>query len=492
MIFLILSSAFLLYLAFPNFLNSFGFGFLAWVFAVPLFKAIWQKPLEQRMAVGILWGTFFYAGLVSWFIPYTLAGYFVFVLAMGIQPVLFTILGRSCRRSDLLDVLFWPSLWVITEYARLKLLQGFSWNLAHSQTFLPYFLPSVKSLGLWGLSFLVILINYSLFRMIFTTGRKRFYGHVMLGAAVVLMAGSVFGSVRTASSSTASLTVCAVQPSLDPRAKLNPNKVQSLVAQQAALTEQCVIGGRPDLIIWPETAIPMDFRFNPALKEKITRLARQMQTPLLLGVALQENGRDYNAAVLVDQAGRIRDIYRKRYLVPFSEYLPQNPVSQTLVKWFKIKAYDFAAGDKPGIFLLPDKGIKFGVGICSEDTVGSVFDEFRKAQAGFAVIMLNDAWFPDRTALIMHAQNMVMHAVASGLPVIRAANSGWSFLVEPDGTIKGDAALINKPAVLIHQVEVERSAGDNGGRDDTVVVFCGLTVTLNFVLLLWKGKRSAV
>ena len=162
-------SIFLLYLSFPNFFNLFGFWPFAWIFAVPLFLALEGQPLGKRVLFGALFGLLFYAFLVEWLIAYNFIGYCLFVLALTIQPVIFAAFYGSMPRPKAglpptsVDILYIPALWVASEYIRTIVLSGFSWNLGHSQTFNPYVLQTANIFGSWGISFVIILVNYGLY-----------------------------------------------------------------------------------------------------------------------------------------------------------------------------------------------------------------------------------------------------------------------------------------------------------------------------------------
>jgi apolipoprotein N-acyltransferase len=79
----------------------------------------------------------------------------------------------------------------------------------------------------------------------------------------------------------------------------------------------------------------------------------------------------------------------------------------------------------------------FGVAVCSEDTVSSIFRAYAAAGAGWAVVLLNDGWFHESRALVLHAQNAVLRAVEDRRPVVRVANTGWTCLIDASGRVTG-------------------------------------------------------
>ena len=85
--------------------------------------------------------------------------------------------------------------------------------------------------------------------------------------------------------------------------------------------------------------------------------------------------------------------------------------------------------------------MRFGVVICSESAHPSLVRQLRKAGARFLVEISNDGWFTDKASYMLHAQAAVMRAVENQMWVIRAANTGFSFAVDPDGVIHTDGNL---------------------------------------------------
>ena len=140
--------------------------------------------------------------------------------------------------------------------------------------------------------------------------------------------------------------------------------------------------------------------------------------------------------MLINDQGTVGGLYHKQALVPFAETMP---LERFGVKWGR--GYHFSAGDKPGILKLNNGSVTFGVVICSESAHPSMVRQLRQQGAQFLVELSNDGWFTDKASYMLHAQAAVMRAVENRLWVIRAANTGFSFAVDPNGLIQGGGNL---------------------------------------------------
>jgi apolipoprotein N-acyltransferase len=487
-------SVLLLYLSFPNFFHSFGFWPLAWIFAIPLFFALEGQSLLRRLLVGVLFGFVFYAFLVQWLIAYSFIGYVVFVFVLALQPILFAIFYQTSGQRR--DVFYIAALWTATEYARTLFLHGFSWTLGHSQTFNLYPLQLANLFGSWAISFVLIAVNYALYRSLRNEDRK---SHLAI-AAIIVFSVSSYGFISIHSQKKdrgTTFDVCAVQSNIDSQEKRQLERIPHHIAEQIALSKPCFAKKKPDLIIWPETAIAADFREDAAMKNQLLKFVRSAGVPLLVGTALWKGDYNLNSAVLLQPNGRISAIYNKRYLVPFSEYTPAGGLWPAIGQFLHLKDFHFIAGDRSPLFSVSKLNLlesprpmkyKFGLGICSEDTVGSFFREFSNKGAEFAVVLLNDGWFRQNAALVMHGQNAIMRAAENHLPIVRVANTGWTALINKNGEVRSrKEPWFNTKAVVTYKIIPYTGAPTLFTRiGDVFAVFCCL-----FVIILWSIKLVA-
>lgn len=221
----------------------------------------------------------------------------------------------------------------------------------------------------------------------------------------------------------------------------------SVMGKLLDLSRRVYALARPDLMVWPEAAMPGYLQGRPDWDAAIAQLVRERHTPLLAGglfAELHEDGSDdrYNAAFFFDSTGRWRPypVYGKRYLVPVTERVPFFPV-----RWFRripgLARWSggFARGRELPVYATAMG--RFGVIICYESAFEDLSRRYRRAGADFLVNITNDAWFGRTTAPSQHASHLVLRAIETRMGVARAANSGISQFVDPLGYAYASTAL---------------------------------------------------
>ncbi len=496
-------SSVLLYFSFPNFFSLFGFWPLAWVGLVPFFCSLDQQTLPDRFKIGLLFSCLFFALLVSWLFPLNFLGYLGFIIVLMSAPVLFAVLFVCPFQNKWMGLFYYPSLWVATEFLRTILLGGFSWTLGHSQAFQLNAIQIASVTGSYGISFFLVLFNTCVYRILKGDGNQYFHAASAVFSVLILfgLGSSMISADRPAEDSKNIYEIASIQPNISPQEKWDEGLMDKTIDKHVRLTRESIKDTHPDIVIWPETAIPDDFIKDSIMREKVSQIAVEVNTHLLLGAALTENGYDYNCAVLLNGRGAVLDIYRKKHLVPFSEYLPWPHIFRFLRTFFNFNIYDFHPGKSLGLFTIHQKEStgnvleqKFGVAICSEGAYPGLFRKLSGKGSGFVVLLLNDAWFKQEAAMIMHAQNEIMRAVENRQPIIRAANSGWSCVIESDGRVRAltkKKPFLNKAGFCLFHVLPNHELTFYNKYGDIFAVMCLVFVIMNFVVKgLEKFRKS--
>ncbi len=457
--FAILSGA-LLILSFPKP----GCGFVAWFAFIPLLFALHRTILiRQALLLGFITGFVGYIGIIYW-IAYVVVNYGYLPIYLGIILMLllasylsvylaiFTA-GIAYFRNKIPLYLIAPVLWVCLEYCKSQMFTGFPWeNLGYSQYLNLYLIQFADILGVFGLSFLIILVNVALFEII-TKRSKREY---IIAAAVFLILISVYiyGILRLNSidkllqnASTPSMEVSLIQGNIDQSIKWNENfqKETLNIYEDISLKNMPASGG---LIIWPETAVPFNFQDENDLSRQIRNLSIKTKSNFIFGSVSylrRSNYIDfYNSAYLISSDGEVKGKYDKVHLVPYGEYVPLRNVFP-FIKGLTAGIGDFSTGD--GYIPLSASGGKIGVLICYEGILPYAARMYKNESAEILVNITNDAWFGSTSAPYQHLSMTIFRAVETRFYLVRAANTGISAIVDPRGQIVAKTNIFQKESL---------------------------------------------
>ncbi|MEX0300944.1 MAG: apolipoprotein N-acyltransferase, partial [Leisingera sp.] len=244
-----------------------------------------------------------------------------------------------------------------------------------------------------------------------------------------LAAAAVFALPAPPEAGQSGKTVRIVQPNAPQDLKWHPDHRWEFVRRAAAYSAEAP---EPDLIVWPETTVPQLMNYADGTLRQISESAGGV--PVLLGIQREQAGAYYNSAVLLDTAGQAVATYDKAHLVPFGEYVPFGDfMARFGISGFASQAgAGYAAGPGAQVMDLPI-GTALPL-ICYE----AVFPQDVNAavpRPQMLVQITNDAWFGTRSGPYQHLVQAQMRALEQGLPMIRAANTGVSAMIAPDGQL---------------------------------------------------------
>ena len=238
------------------------------------------------------------------------------------------------------------------------------------------------------------------------------------------------------------VTLRLVQPNAPQHLKWDPDWVWQWFDRARALSAEPPAPGAPapDLVIWPESAIPVFLDRAPLVQAEAAAAAAP--APLVAGIERVDGARIYNSLVLFGADGGARAIYDKHHIVPFGEYVPLGDLLERLgLHGLSVRSGNgFSAG--PGAALLPlpgDLGIVLPL-ICYE----AIFPRDLRAAPGRADWILqitNDAWFGTFSGPQQHLVQARYRAIEMGLPLVRAANTGISAVIDPHGRVTAHLPL---------------------------------------------------
>jgi apolipoprotein N-acyltransferase len=379
----------------------------------------------------------------GWLLPVA-----VTILPAGLA--LFTGFGVALARSlwtpGPLRVLTLAAALTCSEWLRGHVLTGFPWNTFGYALTSPLALAqSTSVLGIWGLTFMTVAVFASPALLADEVKGRRWAP--VLGAVAVLAALALFGAVRLALNPTETVDgvrLRIMQPNLQQDVKFNYGAKNEVMRRYVELSER-VTGpgaglGDVTVLVWPESAFPFFLTREPDALAAIAKML-PATTVLITGAARAaepvpgvQGLRAYNSIYVIDHDGSILSIYDKLHLVPFGEYLPfQNYLERIgLMQLTKVQG-GFLAGERRRRIAVPGAPEMLPL-LCYEvifpgDAVP------RGERPGWLLNLTNDAWFGISSGPYQHLQQARVLAIEEGLPLVRAANSGVSAVVDPFGRI---------------------------------------------------------
>ncbi len=494
----ILISATLFYLSFPNIFSLEGISVLGWIFAIPIFITFEKKNIRDRIKFGFLFGLLSNLAAVNWMIPYSYLGYILLCFALSSQAVIFAILYPQEKTQNSWNIILVPCAWVVSEILRKSLMMGQSWDLAHSQSFDLYFVQWAKVFGSAGISFILILINYFLYKIFFC--EKKLSRKIISAGFLVLVMMVVYGYgfwivSHEKNNKPTALRICAIQANINYHGELSDTRIEKIIDQYVALTREALQNSKLDLVVWPETAIPTDFFKDEKLKEKVLSLVKDFGIPFVIGAIIEDQEGQHNSAILIDGKGKVQSLYFKRHLIPLTEYIPSTIFWKFLAKIFRVESPQLIPGKRLGMMTinLAKSGnvLHFGVAICSEDNISQLFREYTKQGSDFVLVLLNNGWFSQKAGLVMHAQHSMMRAVENSMPIIRVGNTGLSGLIDPWGRHSPNfLKFLQERKIFYYDITLNSQKSVNHKVADTFCVLCLVFVILMQVYKFIKPKEK--
>lgn len=492
--FLAFLSGLLLFLSFPKY----GSGWLAWVAFVPLFLALRKAAsFGQGLILGFITGIVSYIGIIYW-IAYVIVNYGYLPLHVGI--ILMLLLGCYLSiyvalfaggivyfREKIPVCLVAPVLWICFEYLKSILITGFPWeNLGYSQYLNTYLIQCADIAGVYGLSFLIVLVNATIYDVIHERSMKEYAA----ATAVFLILTGVYiygiyrlDQVNKMMQKSPDMEVSLIQGNIDQSIKWNEHYQRETVD----LYERLSLENKPSsegMIIWPETAVPFNFEERNYLRDQVINLSKMAKSWLIFGSVSSEpksNGQDYfNSAYLLSSSGEIKGKYNKVHLVPYGEYVPLRNIFP-FINGFTEGIGDFGIGD--GYYPLSMNDKKIGVLICYEGILPFAARMYKKGDAELLVNITNDAWFGATSAPFQHFSMTIFRAVETRLYLVRSANTGISGIIDPGGRIIAKTKIFQKDA-LKGKVKFMKMPTFYAQYGDVLVAVSFILITFYFLISL--------
>jgi apolipoprotein N-acyltransferase len=498
---LAIASGVLIAISFPNP----GLSFLAWIALIPLLIALEDCPPRAAFRIGMTCGITAYAIILYWlnivFVRYghlpwavSIPIYLLLVLWLAMFYGLGTFIARLGELAGIKTAFTLPVAWVAFDFIRSFLFSGFAWAmLGHSQFRTLPLIQIADLAGVYGITLLIVLANVVLHRALrAVSGADVPYPVKSAVTALILLVATLFyGFDRLnipEASSAKPLRVALIQGNISQDVKWSPAFREQTIDTYERLTREASKGG-VDLIVWPESAVPFFFQDEPLQADRIRKLAREMNACLLFGSPAHELRNDkstfLNSAFMISPSGETLGRADKLHLVPLGEYIPLGRFL-TFINKLVVGIGDFSPGERA--IPLDTGSVKLGIQVCYEVIFPELARQYVQAGARVLVAITNDAWFGRSSAPYQHLAISTFRAVETRTPLIRAANTGVTAIVDQNGHIRTMTGLFEE---AYRTGEVQPGSGRSLYLTigDAPAWLCVL-LTAGVALLVWRKRKN--
>lgn len=416
-----------------------------WYLSLPAFAVLLSLiggAASARATFRTAWlgGTAYFAVALHWIVEPFLVDIavhgwmapFALVLMAGGMALFWAVAGWiAARAAPVGFARVWAvsGLLVLTEYARATILTGFPWAHPGHALISSEWLIAAAWVGPHGLTALVMVMAAAL-----VSAWLRWRMSVAAISLVPFIGLGLLPLTPNAPMPASDAPVIRlIQPNAPQHLKWLPEFIPVFFQRGLELTATPAGPlGAPDLVIWPETSLPVLLNESDAVR---VRMANAANAPVIVGAQRLDGFRARNTLVVMTDTGEITEVYDKHHLVPFGEYLPFDDQ----VRRFGLAALadnlpgGFQPGDGPTVLDLGPLGRAFAM-ICYE----AIFPGYIRdvPRPDWMVHITNDAWFGQFSGPFQHLAIARLRAVEQGLPVLRTANTGVSAVIDARGEVR--------------------------------------------------------
>lgn len=475
-----LLSGLLLGLSYPSF-PYVRLEVLAWVWMVPMLLALKSVASLPKFLRNVYFALFcFTVAGMSWLALSTLLGALLLFLLIPILLCVPFVVYHFARSAFGWRAALWtlPATWTAWEWLYHQTEGSIGWvSLGLSQSNLYWLVQYVDITGVWGITFWLVLFNVLVVMTIedWREMRQRSgeTARALLTRRLACISGLMFlvplaysayvfaGDALAAKDTGEEIEVMLVQPNVDPWDKLSADSRPVVLRKTLALTNQALAASetKPDLIIYPESAVPYVLSESTDGREAVYRAIKRWETPLLTG--LLDAGDDgsgrgrevFNAAALfsplADEPGKRFNVgrsptYHKRVLLPFVERVPYSDKFPAL----RGLAINVGAGDATGrgreatVFTFRTRRgaeARVAAAICYEYLYPAQVAELARGGAQMLALITNEAWFSTTHGEYQLAAFSRLRSIETRRTAARVGNTGITQIVDSLGRVQMEA-----------------------------------------------------
>lgn len=442
-----------------------SFGPAAIIGAALIIGSQWRISAGRGLLLGFLAGLSFFTPLMTWM---SVVGTDAWLLLSAFCALWWALQGVGVALvSRVRGATLWvPSIWVLQEALRDRVpFGGFPWGrLGFSQA--DYTMADFSAwVAVPGVTFLAALVATLAVQAVIHL-RQRTRRDAML--PILLIAGitavSFLVPTPTEGEGLRPTVVMAVvqggtpqigMGAMDVRRAVLDNHVRETLTLANAVRDG--VEPAPEIVIWPENSTDIDPFRDPTVAADITRAARAMGVPILVGAVTEvpdDDTRVRNVGILWDPQSGPGQVYIKNHPVPFGEYIPFRDVLTKYIGRFDRIPRDFISGQTPGVMDMG--GIVLGNVICFEVAYDEVVHAVVNGGAQVLTVQTNNATYAQTSQPEQQLQIERIRSVENGRAVVVAATTGVSAFIAPDRTIVSSLGE-NETGYLVEEVPLRES-----------------------------------
>ena len=487
---------------------------LPWICFIPVVIAVEKSGFSPKKTAKnlFIFGFGYYFVAYSWFTslyPLDFAGFssaesvLIVLLAVTAIPAIHSgllslsgaVCALLCRKASRFVRLFA----VACAFVFAELLQSvgtfaFPWGRVFvTQSAFPVLLQSASVFGSYFITFLVVGVN-SLFA--YALMSKKYRKKLIAIGLSVFALNICFGVVRMAALEKGyeekdEFRAVALQGNYPSKSKWT-GSTSEMFLEYMSLAQNALKDADksvPSLVAIPETALTTEFKEDGRYAETVKDFCAENNASFVIGAFADNDGRYLNAIFTVNPDRSISAPYAKRHLVPFGEYVPYRSVVEKISPDLAgaISFHDFDKGTDTVTMSTPFANV--GTLICYDSIFPSLCRQAVNDGAEVVVISTNDSWFGTSPALTHHLAQAQMRAIENNVPIVRAANTGISAIIEPNGTVISSLGA-DKRGYISENIKVGERGTLYTAIGDVWIALCALYLIIGFVVGSVKSKRT--
>jgi apolipoprotein N-acyltransferase len=334
--------------------------------------------------------------------------------------------------------------WVAIEMITARLLTGFPWNIFGASQYRCLPLIQIASYtGVYGISLLVVSVSVAIATAVALRRKIRDAWPALLLPVIAMVVALIYGQTVLARSepATKKIKIALVQPAIPQPTIWDQNEKTNRFLRLVELSK-AALSASPDLLVWPEAAMPDMFTRNRYTQDIVSGLVTSNKVWMVMGASDSRpkpggGTADLewaNSAFLISPKGELVSRYNKKHLVMFGEYMPFANIWPLLAK-FRSSGAGLTAGNRNVVFATTNPTAHFPVVICYEDMFPHEVRERVTSETDFILNLTNDGWFGDSAVQWQHAINALFRAVENRIPLVRCTNNGLTCWIDSHGRL---------------------------------------------------------